>query len=90
MCLTYHLVSASTLFLLPPGPGLLRDLLLLQLRMDLPLEPIYDAPHQPKDSPQGSAGLLDVSALVIASPGLKNETKIWNILFFLVRREGCY
>lgn len=30
--------SASTPFLLPLGPGLLRDFLLLQLRMELPLE----------------------------------------------------
>ena len=53
-------------------------------------EPINDAPHQPKDSLQSSAGLrettLDVSALVLASRGLKNETKIGMIVFF--SKEG--
>lgn len=55
-------------------------------------EPINDAPHQPKDPPEWCSlqerPILDVSALVLTSHGLKNETKIGISLFLFSSKEG--
>lgn len=85
--LTRRLVSASTPFALPLGPGLLKRFPPATAEDGASSrEPINDAPHQPKDSLQRSAGLLetlsDVSALVLASHRPKNETKIGITFFF--------
>lgn len=80
-----HLVSASTPFSLPGGPGptprfppaIAEDGASFR-------EPINDAPGQPKDSLRNSVILetiSDTSALVLAPCGLKSETKI-GIFFF--------
>lgn len=80
-----RLVSASTPFPLPVGPGptprfppaIAEDGASFR-------EPINDAPGQPKDSLQSSVILetiSDTSALVLAPCGLKSETKI-GIFFF--------